>query len=346
MKKIVLLFFLLLGVNAMAQKKIRLHNEGKSFVTTAEKISFDIVESDEVLSITDLQNEIEGLKNDMTLLRKAYKELKEWGEIIDTTVNSPVVEYFRPAENVFYPAEGEVQWSVQGVEYVDISVDGTNVYLGDSIQNAKHFDVLENVGKHYVELFVHNVNGKIYKNFYCTTLNDTVPPAVKTFYLYKDSVSNSQVIRWSVENAKTIDVKIDDEIVYSGSDSVGVFNCDEFFEVGNTYECKIIAHSIVGDVEASRSWSVDPGFPQIGYFYPDYYVGKEGNTPIVQWVVMNATSLEFWIDGSCIFLTQDLTGSFQFPQLNAVGSYVVRMVAHNVIDDAEASFCYRCDPKE
>ena len=42
-------------------------------------------------------------------------------------------------------------------------------------------------------------------------------------------------------------------------------------------------------------------------------------------------------------MSQNASGEFRFSQLNTPGSYVVRMVAHNAIEDAEASFCYRCE---
>ena len=83
--------------------------------------------------------------------------------------------------------------------------------------------------------------------------------------------------------------------------------------------------------------------PMIGYFYPDYYVGQKGAAPLVHWDTLNITSFEIWLDGTCILMSQNASGEFRFTQLNTPGSYVVRMVAHNAIDDAEASFCYRCE---
>ena len=83
--------------------------------------------------------------------------------------------------------------------------------------------------------------------------------------------------------------------------------------------------------------------PTIGYFYPDYYVGREGTAPQVHWETRNVTSLEFWVNDTCVFVSQDAVSEICLSQLKTPGSYVVRMVAHNAIDDAEASFCYRCE---
>ena len=86
--------------------------------------------------------------------------------------------------------------------------------------------------------------------------------------------------------------------------------------------------------------------PQIDYFYPDYYVGQEGTAPLVHWETKNVTSLEIWVDETCILVSQNAADEFRLSQLKRPGSYVVRMVAHNVVDDTEASFCYRCEASE
>ena len=86
--------------------------------------------------------------------------------------------------------------------------------------------------------------------------------------------------------------------------------------------------------------------PQIGYFYPDYYVGHEGTAPLVHWEAKNVTSLEIWVNETCVLMSQDAVGEHCLSQLRTPGSYVVRLVVHNVVDDAEASFCYRCEASE
>ena len=141
---------------------------------------------------------------------------------------------------------------------------------------------------------------------------------------------------------------IDKTTVYEGNDRNGEGRWRDLCNPG-THRLKLTVG--YGDEEVTSSCFYtalleggEPALlPMIGYFYPDYYVGKKGTAPLVHWDTLNITSFEIWLDGTCILMSQNASGEFRFSQLNTPGSYVVRMVAHNAIDDAEASFCYRCE---
>ena len=145
-----------------------------------------------------------------------------------------------------------------------------------------------------------------------------------------------------------VTLTIDETTVYTGDTRCGEGRWRDLRSPG-THRLKLTVG--YGDEEVTSSCfytalleGEEPALmPMIGYFYPDYYVGQKGAAPLVHWDALNITSFEIWLDGTCILMSQNASGESRFSQLNTPGSYVVRMVAHNAIDNAEASFCYRCE---
>ena len=156
-------------------------------------------------------------------------------------------------------------------------------------------------------------------------------------------------VYWNISGPfDRVALSIDETTVYTGDTRCGEGRWRDLRSPG-THRLKLTVG--YGDEEVTSSCFYtallegdEPALmPMIGYFYPDYYVGKKGTAPLVHWDTLNITSFEIWLDGTCILMSQNASGEFRFSQLNTPGSYVVRMVAHNAIDDAEASFCYRCE---
>ena len=156
-------------------------------------------------------------------------------------------------------------------------------------------------------------------------------------------------VYWNISGPfDRVALTIDETTVYDGDTRCGEGRWRDLRNPG-THRLKLTVGCGDGEVVASCFYTAllegeEPArMPMIGYFYPDYYVGQKGAAPLVHWDTMNITSFEIWLDGTCILMSQNASGEFRFTQLNTPGSYVVRMVAHNAIDDAEASFCYRCE---
>ena len=179
-----------------------------------------------------------------------------------------------------------------------------------------------------------------------------VPVPVITFFapdFTQGPTSEVPNVYWNIAGPfDRVTLSIDDTPVYDGDTRCGEGRWRDLCRPG-THRLKLTAGHGDDEVSASCFYTAlregdEPAvIPMIGYFYPDYYVGKKGTAPLVHWDTLNITSLEIWLDGTCILVTQNASGEFRFSQLNTPGSYVVRMVAHNAIDDAEGSFCYRCE---
>ena len=159
-------------------------------------------------------------------------------------------------------------------------------------------------------------------------------------------------VSWKIEGPfDRVSLTIDDTTVYDGDTRCGEGRWRDLCRPG-THRLKLTVGS--GDEEVVDSCfytallegDEPEDLPTIGYFYPDYYVGREGTAPQVHWETRNVTSLEFWVDETCVLVSQDAVSEICLSQLKTAGSYVVRLVAHNAIDDAEASFCYRCEASE
>ena len=156
-------------------------------------------------------------------------------------------------------------------------------------------------------------------------------------------------VYWNISGPfDRVALSIDETTVYTGDTRCGEGRWRDLRRPG-THRLKLTVSYDDQEVVASCFYTAllegdEPALmPMIGYFYPDYYVGQKGAAPLVHWDTLNITSFEIWLDGTCILMSQNASGEFRFTQLNTPGSYVVRMVAHNAIDDAEASFCYRCE---
>ena len=156
-------------------------------------------------------------------------------------------------------------------------------------------------------------------------------------------------VYWNISGPfDRVALTIDDTTVYDGDTRCGEGRWRDLCRPG-THRLRLTVGYGDDEVVASSFYTAllegdEPALmPMIGYFYPDYYVGQKGTAPLVHWDALNITSLEIWLDGTCILMSQNASGEFRFSQLSTPGSYVVRMVAHNAIDDAEASFCYRCE---
>ena len=159
-------------------------------------------------------------------------------------------------------------------------------------------------------------------------------------------------VSWKIEGPfDRVALTIDDVKIYSGDSRCGEGRWRDLCRPGTH---RLVLTVGYGEVEVTARCFYtallegdEPALlPMIGYFYPDYYVGKKDMAPLVHWDTLNISSFEIWLDGTCILMSQNASGEFRFSQLNTPGSYVVRMVAHNAIDDAEASFCYRCEAPE
>ena len=156
-------------------------------------------------------------------------------------------------------------------------------------------------------------------------------------------------VYWNISGPfDRVALTIDETTVYTGDTRCGEGRWRDLCRPG-THRLKLTAGYGEEEVTSSCFYTAllegdEPAvLPMIGYFYPDYYVGQKGTAPLVHWDTLNITSFEIWLDGACILMSQNASGEFRFSQLNTPGSYVVRMVAHNAIEDAEASFCYRCE---
>ena len=179
-----------------------------------------------------------------------------------------------------------------------------------------------------------------------------VPVPVITFFapdFTQGPTSEVPNVYWNIAGPfDRVTLSIDETPVYDGDTRCGEGRWRDLCRPG-THRLKLTAGLGDDEVSASCFYTAlregdEPAvMPMVGYFYPDYYVGKKGTAPLVHWDTLNITSLEIWLDSTCILVTQNASGEFRFSQLNTPGSYVVRMVAHNAIDDAEASFCYRCE---
>ncbi len=176
-------------------------------------------------------------------------------------------------------------------------------------------------------------------------------PVIVSFVPDFTQGSTSEVpnVSWKIKGPfDQVTLSIDEETVYDGDTRCGEGRWRDLCRPG-THRLRLDVRHGDQDVVSSCFYTAlledaEPAaLPMIGHFYPDFYVGQKGETPIVHWDTSNITTLEIWVDGVCVLMTDDEIGEFRFSQLRNVGTHIVRMVAHNVVDDAEASFAYRTE---
>ena len=120
---------------------------------------------------------------------------------------------------------------------------------------------------------------------------------------------------------------------------------------GVCYEESTISYVPVRDASKNviifyyTSVHTDPDYPRamVGYFFPDYYSGTEGESPMIYWDAPNSLIVDIYVNGVCVLHSLSETGKLRLTQLRHPGSYIVKLIAFGVVDNAEGSFVYRCE---
>ena len=192
-----------------------------------------------------------------------------------------------PAINYFYvsPDSGvmgdstTVYWSVSNTAGLDIKVDSTPIYNGnDMTGSAPVSATIQSPGTHYITLTAHSVTDDTSQtvSYYMEEGQRRVIPSIDYFTVDSDYVcpGDSILVYWSVSNAAGIEIYLDMQRIYNGSDMSNSINLQNYFSGNGTHYVGIVAHSVTDDASDQVSFNVGEEFCG-GYAGANYYDNED-----------------------------------------------------------------------
>ncbi|MBQ6509668.1 MAG: transporter substrate-binding domain-containing protein [Flexilinea sp.] len=150
-----------------------------------------------------------------------------------------------------------VYWSTKGASMVEITVDGTSMYRGDSVNGSKQIcGPITKPGNHFVQLYAFNVTTDAYSSFTYTTREEgqhRVIPQINYFYADPSSgyLGESTTVYWSVSNAGGIDIYVDGNQIERSSNATGAASVQATIQSIGSHSIRLVAHSVTDDAESS-----------------------------------------------------------------------------------------------
>lgn len=189
-----------------------------------------------------------------------------------------------PEINYFYvnPDSGYVwdsttaYWSVSNADSVDISVDGYGIQRSYDATGAITLSApVSSEGTHSITLTAHSVTNDVTSTVYYQAYQGQVMPdipiydgggddgqtrvipSIDYFYVSPDSgyMGDSTTAYWSVSNAGGIEVFVDGNPIYNGSDSTGSASISATIQSVGNHTVSIVAHSVTDDATQSVNYT-------------------------------------------------------------------------------------------
>ena len=185
-----------------------------------------------------------------------------------------------------------VYWSTKGASMVEITVDGTSVYRGESVNGSKQIcGPITKSGSHYVQLYGFNVTTDAYSSFTYTTREEgqkRVVPEIHYFYVDPSSgyMGDTATVYWSVSNAGGIEIFVDGMQIENTQNATGSAPVQATIQSVGSHSITLVAHSVTDDATSSVVYTMQER-DQGGWAGSNYYENENNHQDQGGWAGSN-----------------------------------------------------------